>query len=150
MRLAHVEESVLRLDGGNGEHTDATVALIRLNANALVCVVDGSEQMCGGRVLGPGRGVHFRLVVNVPLDAGVTLVARGEGTAQREALAVDDVRRLVVRRLELLKGKQDWPAYGKAVVSTLQVRNSVILTSHSRSGVNFVMNTCVISNITEK
>lgn len=109
MRLAHVEESVLRLDGGNGEHT-ATVALIRLDANALVCVIDGSEQMGGRWVLGPGRGVHFRLVVDVPLKAGVTLVARGEGTAQRKALPVDDVRRLVVCRLELLKGEQDWPA----------------------------------------
>lgn len=110
MRLAHVEESVLRLDGGNGEHTDATVALVRLDANALVCVVDGSEQVGGRRVLGPRGRVHFRLVVDVPLQASVALVARGEGTAQREALTVDDVRRLVVRRLELLKGEQDWPA----------------------------------------
>ncbi len=87
----------------------AVTAVVGLDANVSMCVVDGREEVCGGwlRAAVPGG---LLLAVREPLQTGVAFVAGRHGAAQREALPLHHVRRLVVGRLELLKRIQQGPA----------------------------------------
>lgn len=87
----------------------AVTAVVGLDANVSMCVVDGREEVCGGWLSAAVPG-GLLLAVREPLQTGVTLVAGRHGAAQREALPLHHVRRLVVGRLELLKRIQQGPA----------------------------------------
>ena len=87
----------------------AVTAIVGLDANVSMCVVDGREEVCWGWLSAAVPG-GLLLAVREPLQTGVTFVAGRHGAAQREALPLHHVCRLVVGRLELLKRIQQGPA----------------------------------------